>query len=268
MRLVPPDDPAYVAAMADQALAHRRFGPKEEQTATYRISGGIERGVRAWLAERVPMMDERIVAADVLYRDSRAYEPLFLELDAVEGEEGFPRRIYEVKFTSNAGALRRGFGQLARARDLLESRYERIEVMLVLVQADRGPLSIEDPRLADVVQVTPADVVHAGPAPGRALLRLDPVELAAYLEADDLALLSTARDEGDANVSARQERLAALERGEELPPRERRPPRAGATISFGDEPEDDEEKLSSSPFAALRALASGRESAPGPGGDR
>lgn len=255
VRLVLPDDPAYLSAMAEQALAHRRFGPKEEQTATYRVSSRIELAVRAWLGERVPLLEERIVAAEVLFRDARSYEPLFLELDAVQGRGGIPGRIFEVKFTSNAAALRRGFAQLARARRLLESRYDRIDSAVVLVQADRGPLVIEDPRLDDVEQVTAQDLAMAS-LPPRALLRLDAAELAPFLGAEDLALLLTARDESDANVTARHERSAAIERGEDVPPPERRA-RPGATLSFGGEPGADDDALADSPFAALRTLGSG-----------
>jgi len=255
VRLVRPDDPGYLSAMAEQALAHRRFGPKEEQTATYRVSGRIELAVRGWLGERVELLEERILAAEVLFRDARSYEPLFLELDAVQGRDGVPGRIFEVKFTSNAAALRRGFAQLARARRLFASRYGRVDSAVVLVQADRGPLVIDDPRLDDVVQVAAEDLAMAS-LPPRALLRLDAAELSPFLGEGDVALLLTARDESDANVSARLERNAALERGEDLPSPERRP-RVGATLTFGDEAEADDDALADSPFAALRALGSG-----------
>ena len=260
VRLVPPDDPAYLAAMAEQALAHRHFGPKEAQTATYRVSSRVELAVRGWLAERVPLLEQRIIAADVLFRDARSYVPLFLELDAVQGAHGVPTRIFEVKFTSNAAALRRGFAQLARARRLLEARYERVEAVVILVQADRGPLVLDDPHLADVVTVEVADLTGAAPLPARPVLRLDPATLAAFLAPEDRALLHAARDESDANVSARQERSAAVERGEQVPPRERQI-RVGATLSFGDEPEADD-RLADSPFAALRRLGTDEPEAP------
>ncbi len=252
VRLVPPDDPAYLAAMGEQALAHRRFGPKELQTATYHVSGRVEMAVRGWLGLRVPLLDERIIAADVLFRDERSYVPLFVELDAVQGSDGIPARVFEVKFTSNAAALRRGFAQLGRARRLLESRYDRIDAAVVLVQADRGPAPLDDPRLEGVVEIGP-DQIGDPALPGRSLLRLDAAELSPFLDPDDLVLLVTAQDESDANVVARQERSAAIGRGEELPARERHV-RQGATLSFGDEPEPGRDELADSPFAALRAL--------------
>jgi hypothetical protein len=78
VRLVAPDDAAYLSAMAEQALAHRRYGPREETTATYRVSGRIEAAVRVWLAARVPLLSERVVAAEVLYREARGYESVYL----------------------------------------------------------------------------------------------------------------------------------------------------------------------------------------------
>ena len=111
---------------------------------------------------------------------------------------------------------------------------------------------LDDAHLDDVVEVT-ADDLGRPALPARALLRVDTAELASLLDEDELALLLTARDESDANVSARQERLAAIERGEDRPPRDR-VPRPGATLSFGDAPEPDEDAFADSPFAALRGL--------------
>jgi len=256
VRMVAPEYPAYLAAMAEQALAHRRFGPKEEQTATYRVSGRIELGVRGWLAARVPLLEQRVIAADVLYRDERSYVPLFLELDAVEGEDATPRRIYEVKFTSNAGALRRGFAQLARARHILSARYDPVETVLILVQADRGDLVLDDRRLDDVAVIGSDDLPGVARLPARALLPVAPALLSPFLAAEDLVLLQRARDEGDANVSARLERSAAVERGEELPARPRGPRLPGVTLSFGDDTPEDEDQLAQSPFAALRSIVS------------
>ncbi|MGC8634791.1 MAG: hypothetical protein ACP5VP_09020 [Candidatus Limnocylindrales bacterium] len=264
VRLVAPDDPDYLAAMAEQALAHRRFGPKDVQSATYRVSGRVEMAVRGWLAERVPILAERVIGAQVLYRGERSYTTLFLELDAVQGRDGIPSRVFEVKFTSNAAALRRGFAQLARASSLLEARYDRIDTAVVLVQAQHGPLVIDDPRLEDVVPVDPETLADDGALPPRALLCLDPESLLPFLGEEDRALLQAAREEGDANVLARLERSAAIGRGEEvaLPAPSARP---GATLSFGDEPAGVDGELADSPFAALRGLAGGG-GRPGRGG--
>lgn len=250
--LVPLDNAGYLAAMAEQALAHRRYGPREETSATYRVSSRVETAVRGWLAARVPLLQERVLKAEVLYRGSRSYETLYLELDAVQGSGGVPARVYEVKFTSNPAAIRRGFRQLARARSLLETRFERVDTVVVLVQSDRGSLDLDDPNLRDVVPLEPAALRDSMP-PGLPLLRLDPADLTEWLADEDPDLLRSARDEGDANVLARQERAARLEAGEELPEL-RRPRRPNATITFGDDSSADD---ADSPFAALRALGRG-----------
>ena len=57
--LVRPDDPAYLAAMSAQALAHRRLGPRQDPGDIYRASGLVEAAVRGWLGQRVPLLAER-----------------------------------------------------------------------------------------------------------------------------------------------------------------------------------------------------------------
>ncbi len=250
VRLVPPDDPAYLSAMAEQALAHRRYGAREETTATYRASGRVEEAVRSWLGARVPLMRERILAAEVLYRDGRTYEPLFLELDAVEGRDGVPSRIYEIKFTTSASAIRRGFGQVERAHRLLATRYDRVEGAVVLLHAGHGAFELDDPQLVDVTPITADDLVRGAPLPPRALLRVGVADVAAELEESELTLLQAALDEGDAHAIAREERAARLEAGESLPPPVRTP-LPGATLTFGD---DEAAADGDSPFAVLRRM--------------
>ncbi len=249
VRLVPTDDPGYLAAMAEQALAHRHYGPKEDQSATYRVSGRVEEAARAWLAERVTLLPGRVIVADVLHRDARAYERVYLELDAVEGRDGMPARVYEVKFTSNLNAMRRGYGQLARAIRLLESRYDRVEGVVVLVSAWRGAFDTEDPGFADLSRIGAADLALAA-LPPRPLLEVDLGELEPHLTPEDHALLDTAREEGDANVAAREERAARSPDDGPLPVPER-VPRQGATLEFGDEVGSAGED---SPFAVLMRL--------------
>ena len=251
VRLVPLDDPGYAEAMSEQALAHRHYGPREEQAATYRVSGSVEEAVRAWLAARTTLQPERVLAAEVLYRGARTYESLFLELDAVECRDGAPCRIFEVKFTSNTAAVRRGFGQVARATRLLGARYGQVEGVVVLVQADRGSLDLDDPQMSDVTPIGAEDLARPIGAP-RPLLRLPLKELSLFLGAEELELLKQARDESDANVTARHQRAAMLEAGEEPPPPPRRPTGEGATLSFGDEETD---AAGDSPFAILAGLS-------------
>ncbi|HET7677479.1 MAG TPA: hypothetical protein VFK38_06465 [Candidatus Limnocylindrales bacterium] len=255
VRLVPVDDPAYLAAMAEQALAHRRFGPKEEQSAGYRVSGRIEEVVRTWLGRQSRLLPERIVAAEVLRSGARAYEPLYLELDAVQvvgapDPVGPPAvRVYEIKFTSNPAAILRGFRQLRRAARLLRLSGSRVEEVVAAVQAHRGVFPRDDSRLAELAWLRPQDVGRAS-LPGRALLPLAIADLGELLEDEDRALLETAQDEADANVGARRERDARRAAGEEVAPVDRAA-REGAHLRFGDE---DEPAGADSPFAALRRL--------------
>lgn len=250
VRLVAPDDPAYLAAMADQALAHRRYGAREETTATYRASGRVEDAVRTWLGSRVPLLGERILSAEVLYRDARTYQPLFLELDAVEGRDGVPARVYEIKFTTSLSSLRRGFGQVDRAVRLLGARFEGVHGVVVLLHAGRGALDPADPWLAEVSTIAPDDLRPGAQLPARPLLTVRLDDVAAHLADGELDLLHAALDEGDANAIARVERNARIEAGEDVPAT-RRAPLPGATLTFGgDEPADAPE----SPFAVLRRL--------------
>jgi hypothetical protein len=257
VELVPTDDAAYLAAMAEQALAHRRYGPREEQSATYRVSGRIEAAVRAWLGERVPLLAQRVIAAEVLYRDARRYESLYLELDVVEGRDGVPARIYEVKFTSNPAAALRAFGQLGRALRLLQSRFDDVDGLAVVVHGSRSGFDPADTRLTGVALLR-SDMLATRPAPQRALLELELDELSSWLSEEEFALLDAAQDEGDANVAARQERARQGDSGDGEPRRPERERRPGATLTF--DGELDQESASDSPFAALRGLVR-------PGGD-
>src|SRR3970282_1835264 len=117
--LVRPDDPEYLAAMSAQALAHRRIGPRQDPGEIYRASSLAETARRALLRVRLPLLEERVVVADLLPHGKRAYERRYLELDAVEGRDGAPSRIIEVKFSANPASVRRGLTQLGPARGRL-----------------------------------------------------------------------------------------------------------------------------------------------------
>jgi hypothetical protein len=157
--------------------------------------------------------------------------------------------VYEVKFTSNVAAIRRGFGQLARSVRLLGGRWA-VDGAVVLVSADRGGLDPSDPHVQDVRFVAAEDLARDS-LPPRALFHVALSDLAPYLTDDEHDLLREARDEGDANVTARLERAARLEAGETLP-RPEPAPRTGATITFGDG--GDRSGDEDSPFAILRGF--------------
>src|SRR3972149_5019474 len=78
--LVRPDDPEYLAAMSAQALAHRRIGPRQDPGEIYRASSLAETAVRAWLGARLPLLEERVVVADLLPHGKRAHERPYPEL--------------------------------------------------------------------------------------------------------------------------------------------------------------------------------------------
>src|SRR3990172_8153216 len=226
--LVRTDDPEYRAAMSAQALAHRHLGQRQDPGEIYRASSLAETAVRAWLGARLPLLEERVVVADLLPHGKRAYERRYLELDAVEGRDGAPSRIIEVKFSANPASVRRGLTQLGRARDLRGQR---------LVAAD---------ELGD----------RDGPGPS--LLVLPLAALTSHLSAAEMAALERGRDEGQGLTDRRQEREAAAAAGQPVAELgsagaivDRRMGPA-ATLTFGDDTDDAED----SPFAALRRRAS------------
>jgi hypothetical protein len=248
--------------MAAQALAHRRTGPKQEPGVIYRASSRAETAVRAWLAERVPLLTERVVAADVLLEGRREYERLYLELDAVEGSDGAPRRVFEIKFSSNVRTVRRGVAQLVRARHLLEQGFDRIATMLVLVEANRTGVDLEDTRVGTLGVVLPEDLspVPSGGAASRqerevTLMRLTTEHLAEHYGEGDMDLIERARDEGEVLTLARAERAAAdpadaADAAEAAAREVVADAHADSTHTFGG---DDDEPTS--PFAALRGLS-------------
>ncbi len=249
VRLVSADDPEYVAAMAAQATAHRRYGEKQDPGATYRASGVVEDAVLSWLSDREQLRPERVIAADVLPADGRAYERLWLELDAVADLPDGGLRVHEVKFTSSPNALLRGFRQLRRAARLLGTAWPRVETLVVAVPADGGTYERDHPRLSDVTWVTP-DALGARIG-SRAVLVLGMPELADRLDDAGRELLAAAQTESQALVRERRVRRQRRDAGEELDPVER-PRRPSATLTFG----GDDDAADPSPFAALSRLRS------------
>lgn len=256
--LVRPDDPAYLAAMSEAAQAHRRLGPPGDPGHIYRASGGVETAVRGWLAERLPLLLERVIDADLLLDGRRGYERRFVELDAVEGAAGRPRRVIEVKFSASPSAVRRGLAQLGRARGLLGSRWEGIGRLLVLVEANRSGVAIDRQRFRDLRIIAPAEMA-ADRGPDAPLLVLELADLGGHLTDADLAAVELGRDEGDELTSRRGER-AVEDTAESVAPPTRAPGAAASLIFAG---ADDPEAADDSPFAALRGLVLPPESSPG-----
>jgi hypothetical protein len=192
--------------------------------------------------------------ADLLPHGRRAYERRYLELDAIEGRDGAPSRIIEVKFSTNPASVRRGLTQLGRARDLLGQRWDDPSTLLVLVEANRSGVEVDLERFRGL-RLVAADELSDRDGQGPSLLVLPLAALTSHLSAAEMAALERGRDEGQGLTDRRQEREAAAAAGEPVA----EPASAGAVddrrtgpagvLTFGDDAED-------SPFAALRRLAS------------
>jgi hypothetical protein len=253
--LVRVDDPAYVEAMSQAAADHRRLGPRQDPGDLYRASHHVEAAVRGWLGARLPLLDERVIDAELLPVGGRSYERRFIELDAVVGRDGEPVRLVEVKFSAGAGAVRRGLSQLVRARDLLRHRWPGLGRLLILVEANRTGVALDPDRLRDVTVIAPdalAEPAHLAPV---ALLVLTAADLRTHLDAEARALVERGHDEGDALTAARLARAMALEAAAggatDWPAVAAAEPRQdGPSVRFGDEPDDEAD----SPFAALAGL--------------
>jgi hypothetical protein len=250
--LVRPDDPDYLAAMSSAAQAHRRLGPRQDPGHIYRASGPVESAVRGWLAERLPLLPERVIDVELLLDGQRAYERRFIELDAVEGRDGVPRRIIEAKFSASPGAIRRGLAQLGRARGLLDRRWDGVASMLVLVEANRSGVEIDRERFRDLRLIGPNDLARDD-GPDAPLLVLALADLSLHLTSTDLAAIERGRDEGDELTTRRRERATEDAAEDAVEPRLEpavRRVEPGASLTFGATDESDD-----SPFAALRGLA-------------
>jgi len=254
--LVAADDPAYLAAMSAAAQAHRRLGPRQDPGHIYRASGGVETAVRGWLAERMALLSERVIDAELLPDGGRAYERRFIELDAVEGVDGVPQRVIEAKFSASPSAIRRGLAQLARARWLLGRRWDGVAGLLIVVEANRSGIEIDRDRFRDLRLIRPDELPNDGAADAPLLL-LALSDLSAHLGHDELAAIERGRDEGDELTTRRRERAdavaAALDADEPAPEPERRLPAPGGSLTFG--PSEDADEADESPFAALRRLS-------------
>lgn len=250
--LVRIDDPTYLEEMSRQAAAHRRLGPRQDPGDLYRASGLVEAAVRAWLGERVPLMDERILDTDLLPQGERAYVRRFQELDAVIGRAGEPERVVEMKFSANGGAVRRGLSQLGRARAILRHRWPDVAGLLILVEANRTGVELDFDRMREVELVGPEALLRPGGLQPTTLIVLTAADLADHLDAEARGLIERGHDEGDALTAARLIRAARDPEADD-PMGEERGGRAwpaeapSATFDGGDGPDV-------SPFAALAGL--------------
>ena len=254
--LVRIDHPEYVEEMSRQAAAHRRLGPRADPGDLYRASGIVEGAVRAWLAERLPLLDARVIDVELLPAGERAYVRRFLELDAVIGMDGVPERVVEMKFSASGAAVRRGLGQLARAGDLLRQRWPGVSGLLVLVEANRTGVELDIDRLREVDVVRPESLTRRDGHAPMTLLVLTVTDLAAYLDDAARVLVERGHDEGDALTTARVARAARDPDDDFDDVEDTRRPRPDAdpgpppSVIFDGGDED----AAGSPFAALAGL--------------
>jgi len=253
--LVRVDDPIYLEEMSNQAAAHRRLGPRQDPGDLYRASALVETAVRAWLSVRLPLLEERVIDADLLPPGERGYVRRFQELDAVVGRDGVPERIVEMKFSASGGAVRRGLGQLGRARGLLRHRWIGVAGLLVLVEANRTGVELDLERLRDVDIVGPDALDRPEGLTTMTLVVLSTSDIRDHLDVDARELIERGHDEGDALTAARVARAAVAAEMDEptseptfLAARAIEPPPSAIFVG-GDADEQD-----ASPFAALAGL--------------
>jgi hypothetical protein len=266
VNLVRVDDPAYVEEMSRQAAAHRRLGPRQDPGDLYRASRLVETAVRTWLAERLPLLDERIIDAELLPPGERAYVRRFQELDAVIGHAGEPERVVEMKFSANGSAVRRGISQLGRARALLRYRWPDVAGLLILVEANRTGVELDLDRLREVELVGPEALLRPGGLHPTTLVVLTAADLADHLDADARGVIERGHDQGDVLTAARLTRAARDSDPDDALGERHAPPGTpsqapSASFDGGDGP-------NASPFAALAGLQlDGEDEADAPGGD-
>jgi len=211
VQLVRIDDPTYLEEMSRQAVAHRRLGPRQDPGDLYRASSVVETAVRAWLGVRLPLLDERVIDADVLPTGERAYVRRFQELDAVVGRSGIPECVVEMKFSASGGAVRRGLAQLGRARAVLRHRWPDVSGLLILVEANRTGVELDLDRVRDVSMIDARALDRPPAMRSTALLVLNVEALSDHLDASTRRLIERGHDEGDALTAARLARAAMID---------------------------------------------------------
>src|SRR5205823_7250700 len=97
VRLVTPDDPEYIAFM--RRMADKRPSRGGPRAAGEYLGGVVEMAVRHWLADFVPLQEERILCWEQRQRNGRQ-GTLYRELDAVWKIDDESLCLYEMKLTT------------------------------------------------------------------------------------------------------------------------------------------------------------------------
>ena len=164
VRLVTPDDGEYIAFMRRMAdLRPSRGGPR----AAGEVLGGlVERAVRHWLGQFVPLYEERILVWQQRQRNGRN-ATLYREIDAIWQIDDESLCLYEMKLTY-AENMERGTGlrQLDASSETLfaSGKYKYILKRLVYVADEKVTVLDDLPELNPDDEYEELGVVWAPPA--------------------------------------------------------------------------------------------------------
>lgn len=140
VRLITEDDKhyrAYVEGFKLQRKNQKALRPPRQRDL---FGAEAEAALRQWLAERIELDDRRIIE----YEERRNKRGIikYRELDAltIDGREA---RVFEIKASRSAGALRRAAAQLHETRQILSQAYPRVVITILLV--DTGiPATVDE----------------------------------------------------------------------------------------------------------------------------
>lgn len=157
IRIVTPDDLDYVATMRRMSdLRPVRGGPR---SAGEVLGGLVERCVRHWLEQFVPLQEERILTWEQRLRTGR-HGRMFRELDGVWTIDAESLCLFEMKLTFTEN-MERGHGlkQLDIAAQTLfaSKRYKYILQRLVYIAAEPIPVLADEENSAGLPTLAPND---------------------------------------------------------------------------------------------------------------
>lgn len=228
---VRPDNEAYREHSARHAQRDRHLRDTLDSGSLQRLSEPIEILLRRWLHRELPLTDRRILRYERLKRTGE-YNLKFKEIDAVEIGEGKslskrgeirPRRLWEFKCSSNAGAISSTGTQFRKALQPIRTRWQHpvyqhaalVAVVPDMMNLPKAPVSLdefdpsipedEDPEGRLKTYFSAQDLWEWGKEAG--LLGPDgPAESEPFL-------LEEAREEARENIRKRQHREKLKEEG-------------------------------------------------------
>jgi hypothetical protein len=275
--LVRPDNEAYREQSAEYAQASMHLRDTLDPGPLERLSGPVEELLRQWLSEQLPLTERRILRYEVLQKNG-SYDLRFKEIDAVEAsdpdsaaDEWRPRRLFEMKCSSNVSTLASAGGQLQQALRPIRARWGDPvfqHAMLVAVVPDvmdlpDPPTALDafDPALpADANPDTRLETVLAADdlwAWGQATDRIGPD---GPIEAEP-DLLEAAQEKARSTIQKRRRREELREQGvpreewpDDLTTNDEEDVPDPETVQYGAADENDEEEDSAMAQALRDAL--------------